>query len=891
MPLAPGTRFGPFEIAGLIGAGGMGEVYRARDTKLDRDVALKVLPAAFTGDPERLVRFEREAKTLASLNHPHIAHVYGLEDASATATSAGPLRALVMELVEGDDLAQRIARGSIPVADVVPISRQIVDAIASAHEKGIIHRDLKPANIKVTPDGTVKVLDFGLAKALTSDPTSAESAPTITSAGTLKGAILGTAAYMSPEQARGQAVDSRTDVWAFGCVLYEMLAGRPAFPGATTSDTIAKILEREPNWEALPSSTPPSLRRLLTRCLEKDPKRRLHAIADAQFEIDEALVERSSGAKTHITPTPVRIGRWPLAAAVGAILLAVAVWRFWPLQTVALPAAHVMALTSYPGFEATPSFSPDGKQIAFSWDGEKADNEDIYVVIVGSDSPLRVTRDEARDISPAWKPDGSQIAFIRLGTGNAAIYLVSPLGESEQKLAEFLVVRQGSPTNEDPLLSWSPDGRWLAVSRMTAGDQSGLFLLAADGSTRHLLLPAKAGSVYDAAAFSPQGDALGYVNTGYIEVVGIEATDPPTITEAPRRLTSRIGSVNGLAWTVDGTALLFGQGQVFYNDSHLWRVPVSGGRAPERIDLAGIGAYPAISKLQNRLAFSRRSFNLDLHILEEGREPRTIVPSTFNEYDASLSADGSKVAFTSDRTGEGSEIWVASAADGSGRRSVSKGAHRPSGSPRWSPDGRRILFDGIADDGKAHLYVVDEAGGQAHPIASKPGFNDQIPSWSRDGRWIYFGSDRTGRMEVWRAPAGGGGGDAQQLTTTGGGAPVESWDGRTLYFSRPTEGGRVLLAMPVAGGPERSMDIITTFWNYRPAEHGLYYVPLRQGKKAPYNYEVRFLDFATGKSRLLYSVRLAVMGPGLSVLADGKTVLVSGVAAISSDLMRIENFR
>jgi serine/threonine protein kinase len=326
----------------------MGEVYRARDTKLDRDVALKVLPGAFTNDLERLMRFEREAKTLASLNHPHIAHVYGLEDAAATTAASTPMRALVMELVEGEDLAQRIARGPISIADVVSIARQIADAVAAAHEKGIIHRDLKPANIKVTSDGTVKVLDFGLAKALGADATAAGSAPTITSAGTAQGVILGTTAYMSPEQARGQTVDARTDVWAIGCVLFEMLAGRLAFPGATTSDTIAKILEREPDWEALPPSTPSSLRRLLTRCLEKDAKRRLHAVADAHFEFDEALAESKPGRKTDIAGASARLGRWPITAGV-ALGVAAAAWHFYPRQVVIVPPPRVTSLTSYPG--------------------------------------------------------------------------------------------------------------------------------------------------------------------------------------------------------------------------------------------------------------------------------------------------------------------------------------------------------------------------------------------------------------------------------------------------------------------------------------------------------------------------------------------------------------
>jgi serine/threonine protein kinase len=277
-----GQAVGSYVISARLGAGGMGEVYRARDQKLGRDVAIKILPAAFTSDAERLARFAREARVVGALNHPHIGAIYGVEDAS-------PVRALVLELVDGPTLADRIERGRIPVAEALTIARQIADALEAAHEKGIVHRDLKPANIKITREGVVKVLDFGLAKASGGTSPDPSQSPTITVAGTREGVILGTAAYMSPEQARGQTVDKRTDVWAFGCVFYEMLTGRAAFSGSTVSDTLAAILDREPDWTALPNATPAAIHRLLHRCLEKDSMRRLHDIADARIEVDDAL--------------------------------------------------------------------------------------------------------------------------------------------------------------------------------------------------------------------------------------------------------------------------------------------------------------------------------------------------------------------------------------------------------------------------------------------------------------------------------------------------------------------------------------------------------------------------------------------------------------------------
>ena len=331
--LSAGTKLGPYEILAALGAGGMGEVYRARDTRLDRTVAIKVLPEAFAADTERVARFEREAKTLASLNHPHIAAIYGLEDADG-------VKALVMELVEGEDLSQRIARGAIPLDEALPIAKQIAEALEAAHEQGIIHRDLKPANIKVRPDGTVKVLDFGLAKAM--EPASAMSAnamnsPTLSIHATQAGVILGTAAYMSPEQAKGKAVDKRADIWAFGCVLYEMLTGTRAFEGDDVSETLAAILRGEPEWSRLPVEIPSAIRKLLRRCLEKDRMRRLHDIADGRLEIDEAIAAPASGEGVARAPMVLAPPRAVAAVAFIAAVTTLVLWAPWRPVPAAVP--------------------------------------------------------------------------------------------------------------------------------------------------------------------------------------------------------------------------------------------------------------------------------------------------------------------------------------------------------------------------------------------------------------------------------------------------------------------------------------------------------------------------------------------------------------------------
>jgi serine/threonine protein kinase len=312
MALTAGTKLGPYEIVAPLGAGGMGEVYRARDTKLGRDVALKLLPPLFTANADRVARFEREARLLASLNHPHIGAIYGFED-------AGNVPALVLELVEGDTLDNHVRRGPLPLSEALAVAQQIADALDAAHRAGIIHRDLKPSNIKITSDGVVKVLDFGLGKALAADGSGPDlsKSPTITAEGTIAGAILGTAAYMSPEQARGQPVDKRTDIWAFGCVLFEMLTGSSAFVRETTTDTIAAVVGTEPEWKSLPAETPASIRRLVMRSLQKDARRRLHDIGDARIELEETM---AAPAEAALVPSPRRWSR----LAISTLLLGIA---------------------------------------------------------------------------------------------------------------------------------------------------------------------------------------------------------------------------------------------------------------------------------------------------------------------------------------------------------------------------------------------------------------------------------------------------------------------------------------------------------------------------------------------------------------------------------------
>ena len=402
-----GQCIGPYQIAALIGTGGMGEVYRARDTKLNRHVAIKVLLPAVANDPDRLARFSREAQLLAALNHPHIAQIHGLED-------AGGLHALVMELVEGPTLADRIARGAIPIDEALPMATQIAEALEAAHEQGIIHRDLKPANIKVREDGTVKVLDFGLAKAL--DPTSGAAEDAMTSPGpgaraTEAGVILGTAAYMSPEQARGRLVDKRTDIWAFGCVLYEMLTGRPVFAGETMSDLLAAVLTTDPVWTTLPEETPAPIRKLLRRCLEKDRKRRLDSAADARLEIDEVLAAPPGEASVVTRPRPTW-QKWSIAAAVLIVLIvgAAAAVKF-RRQPAAYPMHFAIPVI---GEVSQLALSSDGRLLAFVTPDGTTGRNMLFVQTIGQQQATPLAGTEGASY-PFWSPDAAYVGFFANG--------------------------------------------------------------------------------------------------------------------------------------------------------------------------------------------------------------------------------------------------------------------------------------------------------------------------------------------------------------------------------------------------------------------------------------------------------------------------------------------
>ncbi len=485
MSLTPGTKLGPYEILSPLGAGGMGEVYRARDTKLGREVAIKVLPEAFAQNEERLARFEREARLLASLNHPNVATLHGLE-------SSGDQSFLVMELVEGETLADAIARGPLPIEEALSLFRQIAAGLEAAHEKGVVHRDLKPANIKITPDGDVKILDFGLAKALAVEDDSADDisrSPTLTK-GTALGVIMGTAPYMSPEQARGKAVDKRTDIWAFGCCLYETLTSRRPFDGDTVTDILAAVVKNEPDWNQLPADTPQSATRVLRRCLEKDRRRRLRDIGDVQLELEETSEQGEGASGLPEKPTPNRVRQalpWVLAAGLGLVSLGLLLRGPNPsaggrtLRRFALDLPW-QTVPNWTDFRVT--ISPQGRHLAYA--GRDENRVDIYLRPLDSleASPLS---GPANPWNIAFSPDGERLAYF----SGRELRTVSIQGGQPEPVCEISWFAEG--------LSWGSDG-----SILIGADDHGLSRVPANGGAPQPLTHAQ------------DNDAVGHVDPTHL---------------------------------------------------------------------------------------------------------------------------------------------------------------------------------------------------------------------------------------------------------------------------------------------------------------------------------------------------------------------------------------
>jgi Tol biopolymer transport system component/serine/threonine protein kinase len=846
----------------------MGQVYRARDPRLRRDVAVKVLIGGAAASPDQLRRFEDEARAAGALNHPNVLSVFDVG-------SEGGSPYVVFELLEGSSLRDRLRQGPLPPRKAVEYAVQACHGLAAAHARGIVHRDLKPGNLFVTADGRVKILDFGLAKLAEGMGPGEPLSSVATRTATHPGLVVGTLAYMSPEQVQGAPADARSDLFALGATLYEMLSGRPAFVRATAAETMSAILSHDPEplSGTMEGLSLPALDAIVRRCLEKSPEERFQSARDLAFALG-ALSDAIPAARgTESSRT--RGKRWLLVSTGAALAVLVGLGLFHSLRgrspTPPGPLT-VVPFTSFPGQELAPTFSPDGSQIAFAWSPEGAEDRfDLYVKVIGSEKPLRLTEQPATGLYPAWSPDGRQIAFSRWGKPGSGVYLVPALGGGERRIADtnisyFL----------EGLLSWSPDAKLLAYS--TDGS---LFLLdVATLEKRELPRPAKDCQEVWVPAFSPDGRSLAFACMVSIDVNRVYVS---SVSGANTRQIALVqGEFTGLAWSGDGKHVIFA------HDGNLWRVGASGGALEEL--LSGRDAsLPAVSPGGQRLAYSQWIQNINIWRLPldgSGRAagaPTKLVSSSRSQRNPAFSPDGRRLAFDSDRSGT-SEIWI-SAADGSDPQRLTSFGGPFTGSPRWSPDGKRIAFDSRAS-GESGVYVVGADGGVPKRIAT--GVTDsEVPTWSRDGQWLYFGALRQGTGQIFKVRAEGG--PPVQLTEDGGALPQEAADGRRVYFTRDTDRDGQIWSVSASGGDERpvtGMPRVAAEWGteWTVTSSGIYFV---QGEPPA---AVAFLDFATGKVRRVAGIpgKPSPWDSRLALSPDGRTLLFAQIDGIASDIMLVE---
>jgi Tol biopolymer transport system component len=832
MTLAAGTRLGAYDVLALIGAGGMGEVYRAKDSRLHREVALKVLPDLWASDPDRLARFEREARLVASLNHPNIAAIHGLEDVDGT-------RILVLELVEGETLADRLARSedralpntgsagvstpAITVEDALTIAIQIADALEAAHEKGVIHRDLKPANIKITPEGKVKVLDFGLAKALEGEGAAADvsQSPTLSFAATRMGVILGTAAYMSPEQAKGRTVDKRTDIWAFGCVLYEMLAGRPAFPGDDVSEILASVLKSPPALDLLPADIHPKVRDVLGRCLEKDSKKRFRDIGDVRCELEQVLADPRG---TLIPPAaggsqspPRPMLPWFVTAAVlAAIVAGAAVWYLKPEVAEPAPIARFnYVLPQDQVFRSTGrpvvALSPDGRHFVYNTMGG------LYLRSMDAPNARLIPGTEENLSNPFFSPDGQWIAFFSFADSQL----------KKVPIAGGTPVALGAATN--PF-----DAIWEADNTIVFGQPEGIMRVSANGGTPELLVATGKNEQVHGPRMLPGGQwvlftisrssgltrwnvaeivaqslASGerkvlwrgggdarYVPTGHLvyslddtlfalpfDLDRLEVTGGPVpmvaglqrpISPATSTATAHYGlSDRGTLIYVAGASVATQARDLVWVDRQGAATPVLEQPAEYRI--------PRISPDGQRIAVViNEGGNEDIWIIEPDRGVRTRLTSDpAREIYPLWTRDSARITFTSSRGGAQTLYWMP--ADGSGTAEPLTKSGRNPGANSWSPDGKTLaLHEGsITGTGNYDLWTMT-LGNDPAPFLATP-FRERGAAFSPDGRWLAYSSDESGRDEVYVQPYPGPGGKVT-ISNGGGRSPLWSAGGRELLY-------------------------------------------------------------------------------------------------------------
>ena len=881
MSLAAGTRFGPYETVGFLGAGGMGDVYEALDTRLNRRVALKILPPALVADPDRRRRFVQEAQLASALQHPNIVTIFDIGSTSETDY-------LAMELVRGRTLDAVIPNNGLRLADALRYGIQISDALAAAHGAGIVHRDLKPTNIMVTEQDQIKILDFGLATlvdrglAAATEPTRLKAAVE-TGAGT----ILGTVAYMSPEQAEGKKVDARSDIFSFGAILYEMLSGQRAFSGDSMAATLAAVIEREPRpLSKLSAAIPQGIELLVRSCLRKDMSRRAQHASDIKVTLEELREDSTSGAlAASQAVSPARRPRHTVVAvglaAVALVAAAASVW--WPRPEPAPSAFLSVPLTALAGSEQHASFSPDATQVAFEWTPAMSRASDVYVQLVtGTGARLRLASDGYAHQMPAWSPDGKSIAMWQQkpDTNGRQLVLISPLGGPERTLLAW---------NELPgRIAWSPDSRWLAISPVNPRGSldKGLVLLSPETGERvdwDSLDRVFVGSAEP--SFSPDGTRLAYTRTtgdftGQLNIVAVGRDGRPA--GAPTTVAYKGQELHSPVWTADGRSLLVIEGDTSSNGG-VTRIPLDAPARARRLGGLEHVKTLALSHDGTTLVFSRGGDNSDIWRLDLADPSKSgpLASSTLWDGDAQYSPDGRRLVFASNRNG-GRELWV-SDADGNNALPITHFNGPVPGTPRWSPDGRRIVFDG-RPDGNSDIFIVSVDGGPVRQLTKTPG-EDARPAWGPDGQTIYFASDRTGRAEIWRM--GVDGANPVQVTRDGGSAVLAAPDGQHVFYKRL--GGPVRRIRLDGTGDEAVSEPSFASLSFALTASGLWFVTTPTATSLEWTLRVK--RFADGQTSDAVHFSWMPSGLALSVSADERSALLTRIDTSGTDLWVVNDFR
>jgi serine/threonine protein kinase/Tol biopolymer transport system component len=936
-PVAVGQTISHYRILGRLGGGGMGVVYQAQDTRLGRKVALKFLPEEQAEDRQALERFRREARTASELNHPHICTIFDIGEHEGQ-----PF--IVMELLEGQTLKHRITGKPLPTDELLDLGIQIADALDAAHARGIVHRDIKPANLFLTRRGQAKVLDFGLAKlsagrqaiglappALTEDQEGPLSSP---------GTVLGTVAYMSPEQARGQELDARTDLFSFGVVLYEMATGRRPFAGKTSAVIFDAILNQKPiPPRELNPGLPVDLEHIIDKALEKDREVRCQTAAELRADLkrlkrdlDSGRVKAMGSTATAVSRArPLRLGRkwaWPVTATFLMLVIGGGIWLYSNRASETSPPSPVdsplspIPFSSLPGAVSGPTFSRDGSRIAFAWDGNQGGDSHIYVKEEGG-VPVQLTHGPGSDMHPAWSPIlGGPIAFLRILEKKVSLCAVPALSGREQVLLDDLGIEdQVHPFQLYWALSWSPKGDMLAFPyRKSPKDPVKIWLFSIAERKLQRALTSPGPQANDGGpSISPDGNWLAFLRTATWNVQDLYVVSMAGGEE--KRLTEDQEHIRGCAWTPDSGEIVFAFASNRTGNMNLWRIPFTGGQPRLLVGTGNNACEPALSLRESRLVYvdsvvKAAIWRVKLSGLAQERNPVRLVASTRRDINQSYSPDGKKIAFMSNRTGK-FQIWVC---DSEGRNQVPITEGTDCGLPRWSPDGQQIAYNELLGP----VTVVSTVSAQGGPPRrlTTGAFDEAVPSWSRDGEWVYFSSPRSGTYQLWKMRLRSGA--AVQVTWHGGSLATESKDGKYFYFHRdlptvsvwkapvmgdekalPVFGARTagLMCSPmgpspylvastlVASGGGKVLDLpkgsnaVNWTLTETATEHGIYFIDASARPVV-----IKFFDLRTREVKRIAEVSKDAGGM-LSVSPDGEWLTYGQVETNTAEIMLVEGFR